>query len=105
MDVKMNYDVIDYKTIQEFYPVTIITQKELLIKQRISEEIFALINTKIDYYSWEMEFNQLVKEYEESKSIERNLQQDISDKNKIEELLKQTDTKLKHMKNIILHNF
>lgn len=35
-----------------------------------------------------MEFNQLVEIMKRSKSIERNLQQDISDKNKIEELLK-----------------
>lgn len=90
-----DYREIDYKTIQEFYPVTIITQKELFDKALHPEEIFSLINTKIDYFSWEMEFNQLIKEYEESKSIERNLHQDISDKKKIEELLKQTDTKLK----------
>lgn len=90
-----NYNEIDYKTIQQFYPVTIITQKELFDKAIHPEEIFSLIDVKIDYFSWEMEFNQIIKAYEESKSIERNLQQDISDKKKIEELLKQTDTKLK----------
>jgi len=86
---------IDYKTIQEFYPITIITQKELFDKALHPEEIFSLIDSKINYYSWEMEFQQLIKDYEESKSTERNLKQDILDKKKIEEFLKQTDNKLK----------
>lgn len=90
-----NFNEIDYKVIQQFYPLTIITQKELFEKASHPEEIFSLIDSKIDYYSWEMDFNRMIKSYEESKSIERNLQQDIRDRNKIEEQLKDTNSKLK----------
>ena len=90
-----NYTLIEKESIQEFYPVTIITQKELFEKALNPEDIFSLIDAKIDYFSWKMEFDQLLKSYEESKSKERNLFQDIKDKTKLKEQLKHIDLKLK----------
>lgn len=90
-----NYIEIEQTSIQEFYPVTVITQKELFDKALNPQEIFSFIDSKIGYYNWEMEFNQLVATFEESKSIERNLLQDIADKKKLEEQLKHVILKLK----------
>lgn len=89
------YNLLEKEAIQEFYPVTIITQKELFEKASNPEDIFSLIDSKINYFNWEIEFNQLIKEYEESKSIERNILQDISDKSKLIEQLKHIELELK----------
>lgn len=86
---------IEYRTIQELYPVTIITQKELFEKALKPEQMLELIDKKIDYRSWEQEFQHIIRQYEESKAQERLLENELSEKGKTLEMIAKNSQKLK----------
>lgn len=86
---------IEYQTIQELYPVTIITQKELFEKALKPEQMLELIDKKIDYRSWEQEFQHIIRLYEGSKAQERLLENELSEKGKTLEMIAKNSQKLK----------
>jgi len=81
----------DIQTIQELYPIVLITQKELFEMALEQDKLFRFIDRKIDYAQWERDFNKLISDYVESKSKERTFLLEIKDKQLIEEKIKQTN--------------
>ncbi len=81
----------DIQTIQELYPIVLITQKELFEMALEQDKLFRFIDRKINYSQWDRDFNKIISDYIESKSKERTFLLDINDKQLIEEKIKQTD--------------
>jgi predicted ATPase len=79
------------ETIQKFYPVTLITQKELFEMAIKQGKLFDFIDRKINFSQWEREFEQLKKNYFESKAKERKYFTKIRDKQLIQEQIEQID--------------
>lgn len=90
-----SFTPIEYQTIQELYPITIITQKELFEKALKPEQMLDLIDKKIDYRSWEQDFQHIIRLYEESKAQERLLENELSEKGKTLEMIAKNSQKLK----------
>jgi len=81
----------DIQTIQELYPIVLITQKELFEMALEQDKLFRFIDRKINYSQWERDFDKSISDYIESKAKERTLLLEIKDKELIKEKLKQVE--------------